>query len=69
MSSKEVLSAFQKELSIYSPEQLRSIPEAGVWSIGQMYDHLIVVAHEYLDNVSVCSQAKEESFLEKTPAG
>lgn len=69
MSGIEVLSTFQKELSTYSPEQLRSIPEEGVWSIGQMYDHLIVVAHEYLDNVAVCSEAKEDPFLEKTPAG
>lgn len=69
MGGIEVLSTFQKELTTYSPEQLRRIPEAGVWSIGQMYDHLIVVAHEYLDNVSVCSEAKEDPFLEKTPAG
>lgn len=69
MGGIEVLSTFQKELSTYSPEQLRSIPGEGVWSIGQMYDHLIVVAHEYLDNVAVCSEAKEDPFLEKTPAG
>lgn len=69
MGGIEVLSTFQKELSTYSPEQLRSIPGEGVWSIGQMYDHLIVVAHEYLDNVAVCAEAKEDPFLEKTPAG
>ena len=69
MSGRDVLSKFKQELTTYSPEQLRSIPEAGVWSIGQMYDHLIVVAHEYLDNVSVCSEAKEDPFLEKSPAG
>ena len=69
MGGKEVLFTFKKELANYSSEQLQRIPEEGVWSIGQMYDHLIVVAHEYLDNVSVCSGAIEEQFLEKTPAG
>ena len=69
MSGRDVLSKFKQELTTYSPEQLRHIPEAGVWSIGQMYDHLIVVAHEYLDKVSVCSEAKEQGCLEKTPSG
>ncbi|ALS75823.1 hypothetical protein AUC31_11755 [Planococcus rifietoensis] len=69
MSGKDVLSKFKQDLAAYSPEQLRSIPEEGVWSIGQMYDHLIVVAHEYIDNVAVCAEAKEDPFLEKTPAG
>lgn len=69
MSGKGVLSKFKQDLVTYSPEQLRSIPEEGVWSIGQMYDHLIVVAHEYLDNVAVCSEAQQQDRLEKTPAG
>ncbi|MGK7379157.1 DinB family protein [Planococcus sp. 1R117A] len=69
MSRKEVLSIFKNELSKYSPEQLRHIPGEGVWSIGQMYDHIILVAHEYLDNVEICAASNEEQSLGKTLAG
>lgn len=69
MGGKEVLFTFKKDLTNYSSEQLRHIPEEGVWSIGQMYDHLIIVAHEYLDNVKICYAANEEQFLGKTRSG
>ncbi|MEZ0481552.1 DinB family protein [Planococcus sp. SSTMD024] len=69
MNGKDILSKFKQDLTTYSPEQLRSIPEKGVWSIGQMYDHIIVVAHEYLDQAAVCSEAQEQGHLEKTLAG
>ncbi|MFC4102857.1 DinB family protein [Paenibacillus xanthanilyticus] len=44
-------------------------PEAGVWSLGQMYDHLIAVAHEYLDHVETCVGTGTEQLLGKTAAG
>lgn len=69
MGGKEVLFTFKKNLTNYSFEQLRHIPEEGVWSIGQMYDHLILVAHEYLDNVEICYAANEEQLLGKTRSG
>ncbi|ANU15466.1 hypothetical protein BBI08_05315 [Planococcus halocryophilus] len=69
MSGKELLSAFRNDLSNYSPEQLTHIQEKGVWSIGQMYDHIILVAHEYLDNAEACTSLSEEQPLGKTRIG
>ncbi|ETP67258.1 hypothetical protein G159_19115 [Planococcus glaciei CHR43] len=69
MNGKEVLFIFKNGLRKYSLEQLRHIPREGVWSIGQMYDHIILVAHEYLDNVQICAASTEGQPLGKTPAG
>ncbi|WP_142828623.1 DinB family protein [Planococcus soli] len=69
MSGKELLFHFKQELSNYSPEQLRYIPKEGVWSIGQMYDHIILVAHEYLDSAESCASLNEEQPLGKTRTG
>lgn len=69
MSGIELLFHFKQELSEYSPEQLRYISKEGVWSIGQMYDHIILVAHEYLDNTELCAVSEEEQPLGKTRAG
>ena len=60
---------FKSDLNNYSLEQLRYISEEGVWSIGQMYDHLIVVAHEYLDNMETCATLIEEQPQGKTKFG
>lgn len=69
MKYHEVLETFKNDLQNYSSEQLRYISEEGVWSIGQMYDHLIVVANEYLDKMEACASAKEEQTLGKTEFG
>ncbi|MBB2482520.1 DinB family protein [Bacillus sp. APMAM] len=69
MSDHEVLETFKKDLQNYSLEQLQYISAEGVWSIGQMYDHLIVVANEYLDYMEACALAKEEQTLGKTDFG
>ncbi|WP_341202464.1 DinB family protein [Planomicrobium okeanokoites] len=69
MNGKEVLSIFKNELGKYSQEQLRHIPREGVWSIGQMYDHIILVAHEYIDNAQICASLSECQPFGKTPAG
>nr|WP_038705421.1 DinB family protein [Planococcus sp. PAMC 21323] len=69
MSGKEILSKFKNDLNKYSPEQLRHIQEPGVWSIGQMYDHIILVAHEYLDHADECTRLTEEQVLGKTQMG
>ncbi|RLQ92809.1 DinB family protein [Planomicrobium sp. Y74] len=69
MSGKEVLFIFKNELSIYSPDQLRHVSGEGVWSIGQMYDHIILVAHEYLDNVEICAASYEIQLVGKTLKG
>ena len=69
MSGKNLLITFKTDLNKYSLEQLRFISEDGVWSMGQMYDHLILVAHEYLDNLETCATLNEEQPLGKTHFG
>jgi hypothetical protein len=69
MSDYKLLNTFKSGLYQYSLEQLRFVQEEGVWSIGQMYDHLIVVAHEYLDNLETCVALNEEQPLGKTQFG
>jgi hypothetical protein len=65
----EVIETYKSSLQNYTLEQLRYITNEGVWSIGQMYDHLILVALEYLDNMETCAAAQEEQTLGKTEFG
>ena len=69
MSELKLINTYKNELQNYSLEQLRYISEEGVWSIGQMYDHLILVAHEYLDNMETCATLNDEQPLGKTEFG
>lgn len=69
MSEINLLTTFKNDLNHYSLQQLRYISEEGVWSIGQMYDHLIVCAHEYLDDSETCAALTEEQVLGKTEFG
>ncbi|MBO1511096.1 DinB family protein [Metabacillus sp. BG109] len=69
MCNLKVIETYKSYLQNYSLEQLRFITDEGVWSIGQMYDHLILVAHEYLDNVETCAAAEVEQKLGKTEFG
>ncbi|GGA29212.1 DinB family protein [Psychrobacillus lasiicapitis] len=69
MSDIKLLITFKSNLYNYSLQQLRYISEEGVWSIGQMYDHLILVAHEYLDNMETCATLNVEQPLGKTQFG
>ncbi len=69
MTVHKLLYRYRTDLSAYSSEQLRTIPQQGVWSLGQMYDHIIVVAHEYLDNVELCLNTDQHQQLEKTEFG
>ena len=69
LSDLKVIESYKQDLQNYSLEQLRYISEAGVWSIGQMYDHVILVALEYLENVEACAALKKEQTLGKTEFG
>lgn len=69
MNDLQLIESYKSDLQNYSVEQLRHIPEAGVWSLCQMYDHVIIVAHEYLDQVEACAAAGEEQMLGKTEFG
>lgn len=70
MSDLKLIETYKGFLEEYSLEQLRHIPDQGVWSISQMYDHLIIVAHEYLDSVEACATAAgEQNHGKKTEFG
>lgn len=69
MADLEVIHTYKNKLQNYSLEQLHTITEEGVWSIGQMYDHLILVAHEYLDNVEACTATEKVQTHGKTEFG
>lgn len=69
MNDLKLIETYKSFLHSYSQEQLGFIPEQGSWSISQMYDHVIVVAHEYLDSVEACALAVEEQTEGKTEFG
>ncbi|WP_462411512.1 DinB family protein [Neobacillus sp. Marseille-QA0830] len=69
MSELQLINSYKNELQKYSLEQLKYKSEEAVWSIGQMYDHLILVAHEYLDNMETCATLMDEQPLGKTEFG
>lgn len=69
MNDLQLIETYKSDLQNYSAEQLRHIPESGVWSLCQMYDHVILVAHEYLDQVDSCAATAEEQKLGKTEFG
>lgn len=69
MQYAEIIDLYKTDLKRYSLEQLRLISEKGVWSIAQMYDHMILTALDYLDQVQRCASASEEQHESKTEAG
>nr|WP_091171068.1 DinB family protein [Paenibacillus sp. 1_12] len=69
MNQYELIEVYKNKLQSYSPEQLRRVTEQGVWSLGQMYNHLILVAYEYLNHVETCMSEGEEQKCGKTEAG
>ncbi|OXM85161.1 DinB family protein [Paenibacillus rigui] len=69
MNDRQSIESFKQDLQQYSLEQLRYNTGDGVWSLGQMYRHLIDVADEYLDHVEACSKACVEQPLGKSEVG
>ncbi|QHW33087.1 DinB family protein [Paenibacillus rhizovicinus] len=65
----DFIEAFKKDLKSYPPDRLRRIAKQGGWSLGQLIDHLIAVADEYLSHVAFCAQSVEEQPAGKTEAG
>nr|WP_091068005.1 DinB family protein [Paenibacillus sp. NFR01] len=64
-----VIGEYQSALKKYSIPQLRYKSAPDVWSLGQMYDHLILAALDYLDQVERCASAAEEQPEGKTAGG
>lgn len=69
MNYLELIDDYKSDLKHYSMNQLRYAPKQGVWSLGQMYDHIILTALDYLDQVEYCASASEEQREGKTEAG
>ena len=69
MNDLKLIETYKGFVQKYSLEQLNDIPEQGMWSIGQMYNHLICVAHEYLDSAEACATGKGEQEKGKTEFG
>lgn len=69
MNNREIIGSYKRDLQSYSIEQLRYISAENVWSLGQMYDHLVLAALDYLDQVEACASASEEQPDGKTDAG
>lgn len=63
------LTHFKETLLHYSESDLRYKCSPAIWSIGQMYDHIMLVANEYLDEVDHCLQEDGQLGGEKTPFG
>ncbi|WP_257964270.1 DinB family protein [Bacillus sp. UMB0728] len=66
MAEQSVMEIYKQSLGKYDLEQLRQIPAGGVWSLAQMYDHVIVVADEYLDEAEACAAAEPVQGRGKT---
>lgn len=65
---EETLSVYKNAIHTYTPEELHWKPSSDEWSLAQVYDHTLVVAHEYLDEADACySETNVEGS--KTPFG
>ena len=51
MSNLRVIDEYKSDFQKLFIGTIRYKSAEDVWSLGQMYDHIILVAHEYLDNV------------------
>ncbi|MCT4798212.1 DinB family protein [Exiguobacterium profundum] len=60
---------FRKDLARYTMSDLRYKHAPSIWSIGQMFDHLILVAEEYLEEADRCLRGEGELGEEKTSFG
>lgn len=65
---EETLTTYKNAIHTYTPEELHWKPSSDEWSLAQVYDHTLVVAHEYLEEADACySEANAEG--DKTPFG
>ncbi|MFC5650337.1 DinB family protein [Paenibacillus solisilvae] len=69
MSDQQWIEIYKSDLQSYSLQQLRQITSQGAWSLSQLYNHLILAALDYLDQVEICATAGVEQMLGKTEAG
>ncbi|WP_168118581.1 DinB family protein [Paenibacillus sp. HB172176] len=68
-NSSAVIEQYMRNLDSYSIEQLRFKCKDDIWSVGQMYIHVIEVAKEYIGHIETCSRATDEEPEGKTEDG
>lgn len=69
MDIAQLLDTYRDRLDACSPEQLHRNFEGKAWTLGQLYDHIIQVGLEYLENAEACMNETEGEHREKTEAG
>jgi len=67
--SLAIIEQYKRSLAGYTIDQLRYKSQEDVWSIGQMYIHVIDVAEEYIDHIQTCTMATQEKHGGKTEDG
>ncbi|MEK4356857.1 DinB family protein [Paenibacillus sp. FSL M7-1455] len=69
MNGAMLIETYKSGLQRYSMAELRHQSAPGVWSLGQMLDHLILASLDYFEKVEICAADGEEQTLGKTEAG
>lgn len=64
-----IIEDYIRDLDRYSIEQLQFKCDEDVWSVGQMYIHVIEVAKEYIGHIETCTKALQEEAEGKTEDG
>jgi hypothetical protein len=67
--SSTIIEQYMRSLDEYSIEQLRFKYQENIWSVGQMFIHVIEVAKEYIGHIETCTMATEEMPEGKTEDG
>ncbi|MBM7569042.1 DinB family protein [Paenibacillus sacheonensis] len=67
--SSAIIEQYIRNLDRYSIEQLRYKCNEDVWSVGQMYIHVIEVAKEYIGHAETCAKGTHEVPEGKTEDG
>jgi hypothetical protein len=67
--SSKIIEQYIRNLDRYSIEQLRFKCKENVWSVGQMYIHVIEVAKEYIGHIETCTMGTREEPGGKTEDG
>jgi len=57
-----------KDLDNYSFEQLTAKPSPELWSMGQVYVHLIQVTRHFVEQAAICAGSNENAHEEASPS-
>lgn len=67
--SLDIIEQYKHSLAVYTIDQLRYKSHEDVWSIGQMYIHVIDVAEEYIEHIQTCTMGTQVEHGRKTEDG